>query len=142
MTPRPFFASAPLLLVALMACGSPTAPAATAFPATALPATVTAVTATPAPPPSSSSAPAALPPAAVPVPAPAPQPAPPAPQPLVREPAAPPPAPAAPQNGSTGLVVSPGAFCSPAGALGVTSSGTAMSCKLDSAGKRLRWSKA
>jgi hypothetical protein len=38
--------------------------------------------------------------------------------------------------------VHPGAFCSPAGARGVTSRGTPMRCKLDSTGQRYRWGRA
>lgn len=38
--------------------------------------------------------------------------------------------------------VRPGAFCSPPGARGVTSSGTPMACKLDSKGQRYRWRRA
>jgi hypothetical protein len=45
---------------------------------------------------------------------------------------------AAPKGG----VVHAGAFCSPPGAAGVTSAGTPMTCKLDSAGQRYRWSRA
>jgi hypothetical protein len=40
------------------------------------------------------------------------------------------------------IVVHPGAFCSPPGATGVTTAGTAMVCKLDSTGQHYRWSKA
>jgi Protein of unknown function (DUF1524) len=77
------------------------------------------------------SAPAPAPPP-TPVPAPAPAPAP-----------APPPAttarpPTAPHAGT----VHPGAFCSPPGARGVTTAGTAMVCKLDSKGQHYRWGKA
>jgi hypothetical protein len=39
-------------------------------------------------------------------------------------------------------VVHPGAFCSPAGAKGITTAGTPMTCKLDSTGLRYRWSRA
>jgi hypothetical protein len=39
-------------------------------------------------------------------------------------------------------IVHPGAFCSPPGAKGVTSTGTLMTCKLDSTGQHHRWSKA
>jgi hypothetical protein len=40
------------------------------------------------------------------------------------------------------LVVHPGAFCSPAGARGVTSKGTLMECKTTSKDRRLRWRSA
>jgi len=69
-----------------------------------------------------------------PTPAPGPTPAPAAP-PTTRAPA-----PTTAPPGRT--VVHPGAFCSPPGARGVTSAGTAMVCKLDSTGRSYRWSRA
>jgi micrococcal nuclease len=51
------------------------------------------------------------------------------------------PAPSAPKGGS-GPAVHPGAFCSNAGATGVTVKGKAMRCQLDSKGQRLRWASA
>jgi hypothetical protein len=50
------------------------------------------------------------------------------------------PAPTTPFPGRA--IVHPGAFCSPPGARGITSAGTPMICKLDSTGKRYRWSSA
>ncbi len=48
-----------------------------------------------------------------------------------------------PKPTSTALpVVHPGAFCAPPGALGVTTKGTLMVCKLDSKGLRYRWGAA
>jgi hypothetical protein len=41
-----------------------------------------------------------------------------------------------------GPVVHPGAFCSPAGATGVTSAGTPMVCKTSPTDSRLRWRRA
>ena len=75
-------------------------------------------------------------PAPAPGPAPAPTPVPPVtaakPPPTTLRPPAPP-----------GVkVVHPGAYCSPPGARGVTTAGTAMVCKLDSKGQRYRWGKA
>ncbi len=74
---------------------------------------------------------------APPVVAPAPQPAPvkaaPAPAPVAPAPVAP--APAPPPAG----VVHPGAFCSTAGATGVTAKGTAMRCTTTATDARLRW---
>jgi hypothetical protein len=91
-------------------------------------------TAAPAPTPAPTPVPAPAPaprPAPVPAPAPAPIPAPvpaPAPDP---EPA---PAPRA--------TVHPGAFCSTAGAMGVTSAGTPMICRTSATDSRLRWRSA
>lgn len=58
----------------------------------------------------------------------------------VTPPATPRPPPTTPRPGAR--IVRPGAFCSPPGARGFTSRGTPMTCKLDSAGKRFRWSRA
>lgn len=69
-------------------------------------------------------------PVAAPAPAPAPKPAP-APAPKPAPAPAPKPAPAG--------VVHPGAFCSPQGAVGVTSAGTAMVCKPSATDNRARW---
>jgi hypothetical protein len=70
---------------------------------------------------------------AAPVPTPAPVPPPAAPVPTTAPPATP--APGSP----TVPVVHPGAFCSPPGAIGVTTAGTPMICKLDSTGQHYRW---
>jgi Protein of unknown function (DUF1524) len=48
----------------------------------------------------------------------------------------------APPTSPAVKVVHPGAFCSPPGARGVTTAGTAMVCKLDSKGQHYRWGKA
>jgi hypothetical protein len=81
-------------------------------------------------------------PAPVAAPAPAPAPAPkPAPAPAPKPAPAPAPAPApepAPEPAPAG-VVHPGAFCSPEGAAGVTSAGTAMVCKPSATDSRARW---
>ena len=77
--------------------------------------------------PAAASSPATVAPPARPVPA-SPPPTTPVPVPTTAAPGAP--------------IVHPGAFCSPPGAKGVTSKGTAMTCKLDSTGQRYRWSKA
>jgi micrococcal nuclease len=42
----------------------------------------------------------------------------------------------------SGPVVHPGSFCDNAGATGVTKKGTAMRCRMDSKGERLRWASA
>jgi hypothetical protein len=55
---------------------------------------------------------------------------------------APPPAPSPASTTPGQPVVHAGAFCSPPGAMGVTSAGTPMTCKLDSTGQRYRWSRA
>lgn len=86
--------------------------------------TTTTTTTTTAPPPPPTTAAPAPPPASV-APAPAPPPPP------------PPPAPPSTQNG-----VHPGAFCSPAGARGVTNSGTPMVCRTSPTDSRLRWRSA
>lgn len=69
----------------------------------------------------------------------------PQPAPVPRAPATPPqpapvpaPKPTAPGRGT----VTAGAFCSPAGALGVTTAGTAMVCRVSPTDTRLRWRKA
>ncbi len=72
--------------------------------------------------------PTAVPPPAVPLPPSSAPPSTPAPNPTPAHPSVP--------------IVHPGAFCSPPGARGVTSAGTAMICKLDSTGQRYRWSRA
>lgn len=78
-----------------------------------------------------------------PVVAPAPAPAPPAPAPPAPAPPAPvapapaPPAPASPPISKTD--VTPGAFCTPGGAYGLTSKGTLMQCKTSATDTRDRW---
>jgi hypothetical protein len=46
---------------------------------------------------------------------------------------------ASPPDTPTGTVVHPGAFCTPAGATGVTAAGTAMVCRTSPTDSRLRW---
>jgi hypothetical protein len=66
----------------------------------------------------------------------------PAPTPTTAAPSPPTTAPSPPTVAPSLPIVHPGAFCSPPGASGVTSAGTPMTCKLDSTGKRYRWSHA
>jgi hypothetical protein len=66
----------------------------------------------------------------------------PAPTPTTPTPAPTTPAPAPTTASPSVPIVHPGAFCSPPGAMGVTSAGTPMICKLDSSGQRYRRSKA